>query len=167
MCVCVCWLSCSSLESPLKWQVRMLKVIKVHVVNDLLRTHYPFSLTLLSPFHCVALSATFLLYYHGVIIIFVPLLSSRGWGLTASSPTAAKELQSWTRGLSRRRSQEGGVGGGWGQRSHSGPDLAVHSHLATLVLWLSGDNTQAFYFKFKPWKTLIQCCLKWYSTLIK
>lgn len=91
-------------------------------------------------------SKGFLLYYHGDvdIIVVVFLLSSGGRGSTAST-AAAEERQSRTRGLSRRRSQGGrggGVGGGRGEGSHSGPDLAAHSQLATLVLWLSEDNTK-------------------------
>lgn len=89
--------------------------------------------------------AVVLLYCHEDIIIAF-LLQSKGCSLASSSTTAAaEERQSWTRGLSRRRSEGGGwVGGGWGEGSHSGPDLAVGSQLATLVLWLKETTYNLF-----------------------
>lgn len=88
--------------------------------------------------------AVVLLYCHEDIIIAF-LLQSKGCSLASSSTTAAaEERQSWTRGLSRRRSEGGWVGGGWGEGSHSGPDLAVGSQLATLVLWLKETTYNLF-----------------------
>ncbi len=133
VCECVCWLSYTVKPFEVTGQVCVKSLVEDAV-------------------HCQSLSppalSAFLLYHHGVIAIIAFLRSSRGRGPTASA-AAAEERQSGAGGLSRRRSRGGRggeVGGGRGERRHSGPDLAVRSQLATLVLWLSGD-TQPLYFR--------------------
>lgn len=78
---------------------------------------------------------------HAVVLIVHCLLLRRTRGPTASAAAAAaEERQSWAGGLSRWRRSGWGVGEGSLQGSHNGPALAVCSQLATLALWVNGDN---------------------------
>lgn len=92
--------------------------------------------------------ATFLVYYHWRIFIFLFLLL-RG-SLGDSTSAGAEERQGQTGGLGRRRTKGGGRGGRGRERSHGCPDLAVGSRLATQVLRLRKEEK---HYLEKYWNT--------------